>query len=502
MAAWLGAGHKVHASATSRKFVRLRASTTIRSWHSGAQGELCCRLPMISGLKALSDKYRSQLYNFGCITREGRIRSRIPLMKSSFCRDWPTGAFAFIDLQRGGATMYNGYRFIDSDAHILEPADMFQKYLEPKFRSQIPVAWADYQGSPLAFGFKLVVPSAQGGEYVMPFGADPLDAAGVARAGGAAFDAGARVTLPGHDEAYTEFARRIFAPEIYAIAMDRTGIDYMVVYPTVGLLSTAAPELAPDTAAANRRAYNNWLHDFCSEAGEGSSAPHSVDLRDAEEAAREARRCVREFGFKAVHINPVPVDTSALRRVLRTTVERAGRARRATSDPYRGRTVADEMLYHYLPGLRTAQMTVAFTIGNMLASTALIIGGVLERHPNLRVVHLESGAGWVPFWLDRLAASVQGGFRGLDIPGLKLHPADYFHRQCYISADPDDPCIKQTIETLGDGNIVTATDFAHPEGRRYASAVKELLELPQVALESKRKIMWDNALKLYPIQPD
>ena len=52
---------------------------------------------------------------------------------------------------------------------------------------------------------------------------------------------------------------------------------------------------------------------------------------------------------------------------------------------------------------------------------------------------------------------------------------------------------------IGDGNIVTATDFAHPEGRRYESAVKEILELPEVALESKRKIMWDNALRLYPI---
>jgi predicted TIM-barrel fold metal-dependent hydrolase len=54
---------------------------------------------------------------------------------------------------------------------------------------------------------------------------------------------------------------------------------------------------------------------------------------------------------------------------------------------------------------------------------------------------------------------------------------------------------------IGDGNIVTATDFAHPEGRRYESAVKELLELPDVALESKRRIMWDNALRLYPISP-
>ena len=163
-------------------------------------------------------------------------------------------------------------------------------------------------------------------------------------------------------------------------------------------------------------------------------------------------------------------------------------------------TAADDMLYHYLPGLRTAQTTVAFTIGNMLACAALIIGGVLERHPRLRVVHLESGAGWVAFWLDRLAASVQGGFRGLEIPGLKLSPIEYFQRQCFISADQDDPGIKQVIDVLGDDNIVTATDFAHPEGRRYISAVKELLELP-IAAESKRKIMWDNALKLYPIRP-
>jgi predicted TIM-barrel fold metal-dependent hydrolase len=162
---------------------------------------------------------------------------------------------------------------------------------------------------------------------------------------------------------------------------------------------------------------------------------------------------------------------------------------------------ADQMLYYYLPRLRTAQTTVAFTMGNMLACTALIMGGVLEQHPRLRVVHLESGAGWVPFWLDRLAASIQGGFRGLDIPGLKMLPVEYFKRQCFISADPDDPGIKHVIDYLGDDNIVTATDFAHPEGRRYAVAVQEILELPDVSLESKKKMMWDNALRLYPIRP-
>jgi len=58
----------------------------------------------------------------------------------------------------------------------------------------------DYKGEPLAFGFKLVIPSSNGGEYVMPFGSDPLDTEALARDGGISFDAGARVALPGHDE--------------------------------------------------------------------------------------------------------------------------------------------------------------------------------------------------------------------------------------------------------------------------------------------------------------
>ncbi len=151
------------------------------------------------------------------------------------------------------------------------------------------------------------------------------------------------------------------------------------------------------------------------------------------------------------------------------------------------------------PGVVSAQVTTAFSVGSMLASAALIMGGVLQRHPMLRVVHLECGAGWVPFWMDRLAVSVQGGNRGMDVPGLPMYPADYFRRQCYISADPDDPGIKSVIDSLGDGNIVVATDFGHPEGHRYLRAIDDLVELPGVSADSKRKIMWDNARKLYQL---
>jgi predicted TIM-barrel fold metal-dependent hydrolase len=82
-----------------------------------------------------------------------------------------------------------------------------------------------------------------------------------------------------------------------------------------------------------------------------------------------------------------------------------------------------------------------------------------------------------------------------------MQPVEYFQRQCYVSADQDDPGIKMVIDAVGDDNIVTATDFSHPEGRRFGEAAEMLMELPGVSMESKRKIMWDNALRLYPVEP-
>ncbi len=79
----------------------------------------------------------------------------------------------------------------------------------------------------------------------------------------------------------------------------------------------------------------------------------------------------------------------------------------------------------YLPGNPAAGIA-AFSIGNILVSTALISGGVLERHPNLRVVHLESGAGRAAFWMYRLAAGVQGGFKGLPIRASRCFQSNTF----------------------------------------------------------------------------
>src|SRR2546429_9698115 len=66
---------------------------------------------------------------------------------------------------------------------------------------------------------------------------------------------------------------------------------------------------------------------------------------------------------------------------------------------------------------------VGFPFDMMVATTALVLGGVLERHPRLRVALLESGVGWVPYFFDRLDEHVEK--RGRLTPECKREPPEY-----------------------------------------------------------------------------
>jgi predicted TIM-barrel fold metal-dependent hydrolase len=372
------------------------------------------------------------------------------------------------------------FGFIDTDSHVIEPDNLWQKYLEPKFQDEAPVTSVGYKTTESGFGFYNNVTV---GGINMPLG----------------FYGKFSVT-PNLGEVYDEYTRAGFPAHSYLDAMDKTGIDYMVLYPTACLYTNQAPSTKADVAAAYRRAYNNWLYDFCSEGAHRLIGAGTLDLRDPDAAAREAIRCVKDLGFKAVMINPSPVGPyplydRAMDRLWATIADLD-----VPVGVHCGAlNASDKLLYDYFPNLLYAQGVSAFAIGNMIACASFIIGGVLERHPRLRVAHLEAGSGWVAFWLYRLQAAGQGSNKGVTIPGLTMEPIDYWRRQCFISTEPDDPGIKQVIDAVGDDNLVLATDFSHPEGRNYSRAVKDINELPEVSKESKRKIMWDNALRLYPI---
>ena len=51
---------------------------------------------------------------------------------------------------------------------------------------------------------------------------------------------------------------------------------------------------------------------------------------------------------------------------------------------------------------RAARHMISHTMEMMLVALSVIWGGVVDRHPRLRVAFLESGGGWIAPWLDRM----------------------------------------------------------------------------------------------------
>jgi predicted TIM-barrel fold metal-dependent hydrolase len=124
----------------------------------------------------------------------------------------------------------------------------------------------------------------------------------------------------------------------------------------------------------------------------------------------------------------------------------------------------------------------------------MIQGGVFERFPGLRVGYLEGNCSWVPFWLWRMDEHWETR-QHIKNNQLKKPPSEYFKQHCYVGIEADEVPGKYAVDWGAGNNIVFSTDFPHADSR-FPGAVKQFVELP-LAEEQKRKILWDNCVRLY-----
>jgi predicted TIM-barrel fold metal-dependent hydrolase len=367
-----------------------------------------------------------------------------------------------------------GFKIIDSDMHVREPADLWEKYMEPEWRDQAPkiVSSPARSSAMVLFDGKILKsypPTYRGGI----FDAERIDA-DIADARAEGFDAVSQLK-----------------------AMDREGLDVAALYPSIGLGIMMREEISPKLAAAIARAYNNWLYDFCQENPKRLRGVAMISLHDVTEAVKEARRAVTQLGFVGVFARPEPLRALAWHSryydTLWTALEELGvpigfhSAAASGELPQAGDRFGDDLLLRHICG---------HSMENMLAMVDMICGGVLERHPKLKVAFLECYCGWVSFWLHRMDHAVAKS-RSSPIKN-KLRPSEYFKRQCWISAEAERE-LPMIIELVGDNNIVYSTDYPHGDSD-YPHAVEEMLQVKGVSTEARRKIFWDNCARLYNIQ--
>jgi predicted TIM-barrel fold metal-dependent hydrolase len=140
---------------------------------------------------------------------------------------------------------------------------------------------------------------------------------------------------------------------------------------------------------------------------------------------------------------------------------------------------------------------VSHTFEQMFACAQLIADGVLDRHPDLRVVFLEAGGGWVPYWLARLDHQVEsyGGYA----PRMQLRPSEYFARQCWVSFEIDEATLPALAPFVGIDRIVWGSDYPHADST-FPGALDELrATIASLPPDAQRRILSTNAATLYDL---
>ena len=107
------------------------------------------------------------------------------------------------------------------------------------------------------------------------------------------------------------------------------------------------------------------------------------------------------------------------------------------------------------------------------ALIAMIIGGVFEFHPKLRVGFLEAQNSWAPGLLSRIEWDYPQ-YRDSHAPYLSLTPKEYFRRNCWAAVEGSEPEIEATAGLIGADRMCISTDYPHfdsnfPTSRRISS---------------------------------
>jgi predicted TIM-barrel fold metal-dependent hydrolase len=103
----------------------------------------------------------------------------------------------------------------------------------------------------------------------------------------------------------------------------------------------------------------------------------------------------------------------------------------------------------------------------------LIFGGVLERHPRLRVVLTEQGVAWLPRGLETLdwfyrrmtlPEAAESLYFGAVAAGMSMTPSEYFHRNFWVGASFLRPSEAPLRYDVGLDRIMWGADYPHSEG--------------------------------------
>jgi len=268
----------------------------------------------------------------------------------------------------------------------------------------------------------------------------------------------------------------------------KEGIDKQMIFPT-GI--DIATRNAGALGAALARCYNDWVAKLV-KGNEDMFLPcAAVPAGCPDEMAPELTRCVRELGFKAGHLacymGPRNLDdpvffpyyeaAQALDVPLMCHPNSVGELTNRFDNFYKTHVLG-----------RPTNCSAALV--------ALVLGGVFEKFPNLKVVFFECSAEWILYWMHRMDDDWEWAKDFPQISGhMKRAPSEYIKRNCYVTCEADEGDLARPIAELGEDHILMASDYPHFDSE-YPHTVSTIRARKDLNDRQKAKILGENAARL------
>jgi uncharacterized protein len=268
------------------------------------------------------------------------------------------------------------------------------------------------------------------------------------------------------------------------------GIDKQLIFPTQITVATSnIGGLGRECA----RLFNDWVARLV-KGREEVFLPVAMAAAGCPEAMEpELRRCVSDLGFRASHLVPYcgtrNLDDPAYFPYY-AAAEELGVP--LCCHPNSNGELVDRFDNFYKTHVLGRPTNCS------AALVALVLGGVFEKFPGLRVVFFECSAEWILYWMHRMdddwewAKEVQD--RHMEIP-LSMPPGDYIRRNCYVTMEADEGDISQSLKELGEEHILAATDYPHFDSE-YPHTIAGIRERTDITAKQKEMILSKNAEKL------
>ena len=360
---------------------------------------------------------------------------------------------------------------ISADGHVCEPADCYVDHIDPKYRDDAPRIVRQDDGTD-AF----IVP---GMKRPVPLGF--IDGAGF----------GPRERLErAKTMTFSDVRMAAYRGAERVPYMDQDGIAAELIYASVGM--GICMHRDPEYKDACMWAYNRWLAEMCADApdrifGMAQTAVLSVDaaIADFQQA--------KDMGFVGMMMPGDPIhedydhtDYDALWECaadlglpicFHILTSRAGSMHAET----RGHP-----MNNFLGIIRAIQDVVGL----------MVLGGVFDRHPNLKLVVAESDAGWLPHYMYRMDHAARMNAEGGIVKGLSKLPSEYIRSNVYATFQ-DDVTAYHTFNLFPYEHLLWASDFPHTDSTWPKSRQLIAEQASHLTEEQHQAIFRDNTAKLF-----